>query len=117
MNRLCKMALHTAGVVSALALIAVTQAAWEVECNQCDRTEFVTRGVGDAVDVNKAAQTIDPWPPYAGNRHLSTDGKRADLAIQRYQVNRVVTPRPLNPTKAPEQPTPDNALQAPVPQQ
>ncbi|MGO8955531.1 MAG: hypothetical protein ACLPWS_07545 [Rhodomicrobium sp.] len=117
MNRLCKKALRTAGVVSALALIAVTQSAWDVECNQCDRTEFVTRGVGDAIDVNKAAQTIDPWPPYVRNRHLSMNGKRADLAIQRYETNRELRPRPLNPTKAAEQPIPDNALQAPAPQQ
>jgi len=117
MNRLCKKALHTAGVVSVLALIVVTQGAWDIECNQCDRTDFVTRGVGDAVEVNKAAQTIDPWPPYVRNRHLSMNGKRAGLAIQRYEANRVVMPRPLNPAKLPEQPIPDNALQAPQPQQ
>jgi hypothetical protein len=117
MNKLHKKALCTAGVVSVLALIVVTQGAWDVECNQCNRVDFVTRGAGDAVEVNKATQTIDPWPPYVRNRHLSMNGKRAGLAVQRYEADRVVAPRPLNPTKLPEQPLPDNALQAPVPQQ
>ena len=63
------------------------------------------------------AQTIDPWPPYVNNRRLTLDGSRAGLAMQRYQTNRVLRPRPLNPEKAAETQQPDNALQAPTPQQ
>ncbi len=93
--------------VSALALLAISQGAWDYECERCDRTEFVTRGVGDAVEVNKATQTIDPWPAHAKNRRLIYNGKRIGLAIQRYEGNRVLPPRGLNTAKGPDQPVPD----------
>ncbi|MGO9486946.1 MAG: hypothetical protein ACLPX9_20645 [Rhodomicrobium sp.] len=110
--------LRTGVKVSALVLMAASLGAWDLECSSCgDRTEFVTRGVGDAIDVNKATQTIDPWPPYVKNRKLNMSGQRAGLAMDRYQANRVLRPRPLNPEKAAEAPQPDNALQAPTPQQ
>ena len=117
MTKLRKKAMRTAGIVSALAFVTLTQAAWDLECNQCDRTEFVTRGAGDAIAVNNATQTIDPWPPYVRDRRLTLDGMRAGLAMLRYQSDRVVKPRPLNPTKAAEPPAADNTLQAPQPQQ
>ncbi len=117
MTNVRKKALHSAAMISALALIALSQGAWDYECHQCDRTEFVTRGAGDAIEVNKVTQTIDPWPPYVKNRRLSLDGVRAGLAMRRYQTDRVLRPRPLNPEKAAETQTPDNPLQAPAPQQ
>ena len=117
MTTFSKNPLHALAALSALALIAATQGAWDIECDQCDRTEFVTRGAGDAVAVNKATQTIDPWPAHACNRHLTMNGRRAGLAMQRYEVNRQLAPHLLNPIKAAEQPTPDQALQAPQAQQ
>ncbi|MGO9172160.1 MAG: hypothetical protein ACLP7P_09365 [Rhodomicrobium sp.] len=115
MTKFCKKPLRSATTISVLAIIAAGVSAWD---DDSDRIEFVTRGAGDAVEVNKATQTIDPWPPYVKNRHLTLDGKRAGLAIQRYETNRVMQPRPLNPAKAPEMPLPaDNALPPPVPQQ
>ncbi len=117
MTNIRKKALRSAATIPALAFLALTQGAWDYECNQCDRTEFVTRGAGDDIDLNKATQTIDPWPPYVKNRRLTLDGSRAGLAMQRYQTNRVLKPRPLNAEKAAEMPQPDNALLAPTPQQ
>ncbi len=117
MTKLSKNPLRALAAFSALAFIAVTQGAWDLECDQCNRTEIDTRGVGDAVEVNKATQTIDPWPPHAYNKHLSMNGKRAGLAMQRYELNRQLAPRPLNAVKPAELPVPDQALQAPQPQQ
>ena len=112
-----KKFLRTAAKVSALALMVVSVGAWDLGCSDCgDRTEFVTRGAGDAIDVNKATQTIDPWPPYVKNRKLNMDGQRAGLAMQRYQTNRSLRPRALNADKPTEAPPADNALQAPAPQ-
>jgi hypothetical protein len=104
--------------VSSVCLLAISQGAWDLYCEQCgDRVDFVTRGVGDAVEVNKAAQRFDPWPAHAYNRNLSFNGKRGGLAMQRYEMNRSLQPRPLNATKPAEQPPVDNSFQAPVPQQ
>ncbi len=112
-----KMKLQKAGALSALMFLTAGLCAWDYECWDCNRTEFVTRGAGDAVEVNKANQTIDPWPANVRNRNLTLNGKRAGLAMQRYEVNRTVPTRPLNPVKAAEQATIDTPLQAPVPQQ
>lgn len=92
-----KKLLHTVARGAVLALMAVSLGAWDLECSSCgDRTEFVTRGAGDSIDVNKATQTIDPWPPYVKNRKLNLDGPRAGLAMERYQANKSIRPHPLN---------------------
>jgi hypothetical protein len=49
------------------------------------RTDTVTFGAGNAQDVNAAAQIIDPWPPYVGNRRISSNGTRMAGAVERYQ--------------------------------
>jgi|SRR6185437_3487242 hypothetical protein len=49
------------------------------------RTDTVTLAAGDAQDVNAAAQTIDPWPPYAANRHIPGNGQRMVGAVERYE--------------------------------
>jgi hypothetical protein len=90
--------------ICALAVLAAGLCGWEEYDN---RTEFVTRGAGDAVEVNKVTQTINPWPRYVKNRKFVLDGKRAGIAMYRYQTNQVLRPRPLNPVKAPEMPVAD----------
>jgi hypothetical protein len=113
MTKLTGKLLRNAAKLSALAIAAAGLCAWD---DEGDRVEFVTRGVGDAVEVNKANQTIDPWPAYAKNRRLTMDGKRAGIAMQRYQLNKVVQPRPLNPVRPAEMQQPiDNSLPSPPP--
>jgi hypothetical protein len=53
-----------------------------------DRRESVTFQAGDAVEANKVAHIIDPWPPAAANRRLEADGQRMQRAIERYRTNR-----------------------------
>ena len=59
-------------------------------------SDFITRQAGDSVAVNKAVQTIDPWPKEAKNRKLDVEGKRAEVAIKRYEQNKVVPPKGMN---------------------
>jgi hypothetical protein len=61
-------------------------------------SDFITRQAGDAVAVNKAVQTDDPWPKEARKRKLDVDGKRAEVAIKRYEQNKSVPPKGLNTT-------------------
>lgn len=57
-----------------------------------DRRDTVTFAAGDAVAVNKAIQTIDPWPRYAGNTNIPADGERAAAAAERYRTGKVTPP-------------------------
>jgi hypothetical protein len=120
MAKVSKILPRRLAAISGLALLTFALGAWCDDIPACDgshRIEFVTRGAGDAVAVNKASQTITPWPAAAKNRHLNMNGKRASLAMERYETNRSIPPRPLNANKLPELPTPDNTLQAPLPNQ
>ena len=54
-----------------------------------DRRETVSLHAGDAIAANKVAQMIDPWPEYAANRNIASDGQRAQRAIERYRTNRI----------------------------
>lgn len=50
-------------------------------------SDRVTSGAGDAVAANKAIHTIDPWPPYSQKTQIETDGKRAGVAMKRYETS------------------------------
>ncbi len=67
------------------------------------RRDTVTLGAGDAVAVNQATQTVDPWPAHARQSHIDVDGKRLGIAVQRYQQNKSIPPRGLNTTTISEQ--------------
>ena len=100
--KLCKKFIGRATRVCALAAVAAVLGAWDDDCG-CDRYEFVTRGVGDAVQVNKVTQMITPWPHYVKNRKLNLDGHRASIAMRRYQANQVIQPNLLAAQMAHEQ--------------
>lgn len=82
--------------IVALAALAAGLGAWDCDDPFCSHpNEFVTRQAGDAVQVNKNQQMLDPWPAYARNRNLNLDGHRASIAVHRYQANQVIQPRNL----------------------
>lgn len=62
-----------------------------------DRRDTVTLGFGDAIEVNKATQTIDRWPHEARYDRWRSDGERARLAIERYRARKI--PNPLKADK------------------
>jgi hypothetical protein len=72
--------------------------------------EFISPATGDAVAVNAATHTINPWPKEAKNPNVDVDGKRLTAAVQRYQDNRSIPPRGLNTTKVTEQAGPGPQL-------
>ena len=110
-----KKLMRTAAKTSVLALMAAGLGAWDLSSDlRSHRIRNARCGRFD--HVNKATQTIDPWPPYVKNRKLDLAGPRAGLAMDRYQTNRALAPRPLNAEKPAEVPA-DVTLQAPAPQQ
>ena len=55
-------------------------------------TDKVTEGAGNASAANRAIHTVDPWPAYAEKTEINTDGKRALVAVRRYETNTSVKP-------------------------
>ncbi len=68
-----------------------------------DHRDTITSSAGNASAANSAIQTIDPWPHHARNPRINLDGKRAGIAITRYQQNRSIDPKGLEST--PVEPT------------
>ncbi len=76
--------------------------------------DFVSEVAGDAIAVNTATQTINPWPKEAKDSNINVDGKRLGIAIKRYQADKSTPPRGLNTSgmsdqgsQAPQQDIPD----------
>jgi hypothetical protein len=68
-----------------------------------DRSDAISSSAGNANASNIAIQTIDPWPRYARNARIPLDGKRAAIAITRYQQNKSIEPKGLDSSSAGDQ--------------
>jgi hypothetical protein len=79
--------------IVAAAVMSITLAA----CSDIyyDRRDAIHISHGNANANNIAVQTIDPWPRYAANRNILTNGDRIQPAIQRYKEGKVTPPRGL----------------------
>ncbi len=113
-----KEIIGNAARVCVLAALAAGLGAWGWDWDEgcgCYPTEFVTRQAGDAVQVNKDIQMIDPWPHYAKNRKIDMDGHRASLAMRRYEANEVIPPVNLA-AKMPNNNNNSSNTPAPVPE-
>jgi hypothetical protein len=70
-------------------------------CYEDDRYRYlahsdtITLGAGNANAVNAATQTVDPWPPESKDARIDQDGKRAHVAIKRYETNTSIPPKGL----------------------
>jgi hypothetical protein len=86
----------TKTVGKALAL-AVSLGAILTGCSDIyfDRRETVALGADDHIAVNMAAQMVDPWPRYVGNKNIAYNGERMQAAAERYRRHEVVRPVPL----------------------
>jgi hypothetical protein len=60
-----------------------------------DRRDTIAFHAGDAPASNVAIHTIDPWPPAAAKRRLSTNGELAQRAAERYRTNKTTPLRPM----------------------
>ena len=94
------------GTDRAAPLIVATAAAiglgiWLGGCSQADqyldRREAVSLSAGDAVAANQAAQIVDPWPAYSGDKNLAFNGQKMQSAVERYRTGKVTQPAdPMN---------------------
>ena len=63
-----------------------------------DRRDTVAFWAGDAPASNVAIHTIDPWPPAAAKRRLTTNGELAQRAAERYRTNKTTSLKPIGTT-------------------
>ncbi len=61
-----------------------------------DRRDTVSFRAGDAVAVNKVTHAVDVWPEAAGQRNITSDGRKIQGAIERYRTNKVTPPVGIN---------------------
>ena len=80
-----------------LAVATVLLAAMLGGCSDLywDRRDAVAFYAGDAPASNIAIHTIDPWPPEAAKRRLTTNGELAQKAAERYRTNKTTPLRPM----------------------
>jgi hypothetical protein len=52
-----------------------------------DRTDQVGLSSGDAIAVNNAMQTVDPWPAHSGNVNIAFNGQKMQTSVERYRTN------------------------------
>jgi hypothetical protein len=51
------------------------------------RSDQITLSAGDAKQANAVTHTINPWPPYVGDRRIATDARRVGTAVTRYSTS------------------------------
>jgi len=66
-----------------------------------DRRDAVVFHAGDAVETNKVAHIIDPWPPRSANRTIVADGEREQRAMERYRTNKTTPLQPMTTSSVP----------------
>lgn len=59
-----------------------------------EQTDSITLQFGDAVQANKVAQTIDPWPRHVADTSIPTSGRKMQSARERYQTGMILPPVP-----------------------
>lgn len=57
-----------------------------------DRREQISLATGDAVQANKVAQMVDPWPAHSVRREVAYNGEKMQTAVERYRTGRIISP-------------------------
>jgi len=88
-------------VALASGLACAPASAWDQDpfAQYLQRSDTLTSSAGDAKSTNSVTHTIDPWPPYVGNRRIPGNGQRMSGAIERYRdVSKLPNaPKPIVP--------------------
>jgi hypothetical protein len=64
-----------------------------VGCSEyLERRDGLSVQSGNAVQTNKVAQMVDPWPRDSGNRNIAFNGSVMGSAVERYRTGKVIPP-------------------------
>ena len=87
--------IHMAAVV---ALAGALGGCFGENAQYLHRSDTIALDNGNAADANIATHTIDPWPPAAAKRRLTTNGELAQRAAERYRTNKTTPLKPIGTT-------------------
>jgi hypothetical protein len=79
------------GAIAVLAIVGATLAGCSTDL-YLDRRDSIAFGAGDAIEANKVAQVVDPWPAHSGNTNIAFNGERMQAAVERYRHDSVTPP-------------------------
>jgi hypothetical protein len=75
------------------AIAAASVAAGLAGCSEyLERRDGLSVQSGNAVQTNKVAQMVDPWPRASANRDIAYDGAVMGSAVERYRSGKVILP-------------------------
>ena len=83
-------------------ILAGTAALCVAGCAESDlhhylgHSETLTVGAGNAQAANRTIHEVDHWPETSRKTQVDLDGKRAALAVKRYQKNESIEPKGLS---------------------
>jgi hypothetical protein len=80
-----------------------------------DRRDSIAFNAGDAPHQNVAVHTVDPWPPAASNRKLTTNGELMQKAAERYRTNKTTPLKPMGTSSVQMQASPGSGTSAGTP--
>lgn len=82
-----KLFLIVTGLIGLLPSVAYAQMVDDPFSDYLQRSQGISPGAGNANDANEAIQTINPWPPYVGDRRIRLEGRQGVETIERmYKV-------------------------------
>jgi len=73
-----------------VALLAIAATACDATMYRDSATPVA--GYGNSVHQNLSVMIIDPQPVSAANTEIDFDGRKADIAIERYREGKVIPP-------------------------
>jgi hypothetical protein len=82
-------------VLAGLAALAVGGCAESDLHQYLGHYDTLTVGAGNAQAANRAIHEVDHWPETSRRTQIDLDGKRAALAVKRYQKNESIEPKGL----------------------
>ena len=85
-----------AAIIASVAALSVGGCAESDLHQYLGHSETLTVGAGNAQAANRTIHEIDHWPQTSRKTKIDMDGKRAALAIKRYQKNESIEPKSLS---------------------
>jgi hypothetical protein len=90
-----KLPPRLAAIVASVATLSVGGCAESDLHQYLGHSDTLTVGAGNAQAANRTIHEVDHWPRTSQKTRIDLDGKRAALAVKRYQANESIEPKSL----------------------
>jgi hypothetical protein len=86
---------HRSALLAGIAALSLGGCAESDLHQYLGHTDTLTVGAGNAQAANRAIHEVDHWPETSRRTQIDLDGRRAALAVKRYQRNESLEPKGL----------------------